>query len=292
MSGKKAGSDFAPEVTTPKTKLQPTGNYNTVISQTQVYRVAVAWLFRGVRLVPIQPRSKCLVAGFGPYSQHITTEDAAWFWFQERACNLGLVTGGGLVILDFDQVKDYDAWRLAWPGLASTYTELTARGAHVFLAGESASGQLAGGVEVKGRGAVVMSAPSVHPGGVKYKPVNQEAVILPVPANFPLLSDSSKPLSKKSTLPLSGKDTIARIKAAFPVLDLAQTLTPLRSKDDRWWHGRCPFHDDKQASFWVDAQRGLWGCYACQVRGDIINLYAHSQGLSVNNAIAALAVAL
>jgi len=268
--------------------------YSTTVLQKQ-YQVALTWLFRGVPLVPLQPRSKCIVTGFGPHSEKITTEDAAWFWFHERQCNLALVTGAGLVVLDFDRREDYHAWRAVWPGLAKTYTELTRHGAHVFLAGESASGKLPGGVEVKGRGAVVMSSPSIHPSGFEYCPVDKDAAIIQVPAEFSLLSEPAqqKPPSKASYCPNNGsKDTLTKIKAAYPVFDLAQSLTRITSKDGRWWHGRCPFHDDKKPSFWVDVVRGLWGCYACNVRGDVVNLYALKHGLTVKDAVKAMAEGL
>ncbi len=290
---KKFGDGLPQEGTSPKTNNHATQEYSTNTLQKQTYKVALTWLFRGVHLVPLQPQSKCLVAGFGPYSKHITSESDAWFWFQERRCNLALVTGGGVIVLDFDRLADYTAWRLAWPGLVGTYTEKTRRGVHVFLAGDSNSGDGAG-FEVKGRGAVVMSAPSVHPGGVQYVPLDPGARILEVPANFPLLSDQSKrvqPVKRKPTR-YKGRDTVSRIKAAYPVLDLAQDLTRLRSRDGRWWHGRCPFHDDKSPSFWVDAVRNLWGCYACKVHGDIINLYAQAHNVPVRDAIAAMAVTL
>ncbi|MEJ5311749.1 MAG: CHC2 zinc finger domain-containing protein [Anaerolineae bacterium] len=263
--------------------------YSTTVLKTQ-YQVAVNWLLRGVALVPLQPKSKCIIAGFGAYSEQITTEEQAWFWFQERCCNLAVVTGNGLIVLDFDRRDDYEAWRASWPGLAATYTELTARGAHVFLAGESASGKV-GSFEVKGRGAVVMSSPSIHPSGFEYHPLDPGAQIKHVPADFPLLSEHPQVLSKGST-PGYGKDVLTRIKTAYSLLDLAQSLTRLRSGDGRWWHGRCPFHEDKKPSFWVDSKRGLWGCYACNVHGDVINLYAQVHGLAVQEAIKRMAVGL
>lgn len=290
---KKGGAMIpTPEIMTP-TSTESVEHCSTEVLQMQ-YLVGASWLLRGIPLVPLQPKSKSLVAGFGPYSQHITTEDAAWFWFQERRCNLALVTGAGLVVLDFDRREDYDAWRASWPGLATTYTELTPRGAHVFLAGDSASGKLPGGIEVKGRGAVVMSSPSIHPSGFEYVPLDPDAAIQQIPAEFPLLSESvkQKPLSKTSYSPTHGKDTLSRIKAAYPILDLAESLTQIRSKDGRWWHGRCPFHDDKTPSFWVDSERGLWGCFACKVHGDVVNLYAIEHGLSIRDAIKAMAEGL
>ncbi len=275
---------FSLETATPQPE-----NGQSQYTTKSTYEHALFWLLRGIPLVPLQPRSKSLVPGFGAYSKQITTEAEAWYWFGERTCNLAVVTGGGLVVLDFDQVDDYAAWCVSWPELADTYTERTARGMHVFIAGDSASGRLPGGIEIKGRGAVVMSAPSVHPSGFVYHPVDQHAQVKHAPQGFPLLSDPLETLSKGSTRAGGGKDTLTRIKAAYSVLDLAQSLTRLKSRDGRWWHGRCPFHEDSEPSFWVDAKRGLWGCYACNVRGDVVNLYAVEHGLSIQDAIRALA---
>ncbi|HOT91544.1 MAG TPA: CHC2 zinc finger domain-containing protein [Anaerolineae bacterium] len=275
---------------TPKRKNR-VHNSSTVVLKSQVFERALYWISNKVPLVPLQPKSKSLITGFGAYSQRITTEDTAWYWFGERACNLAVVTGHGLVVLDFDCPGEYDAWRMAWPDLADTYTERTARGMHVFLAGDSASGRLPGrpGVEIKGRGAVVMSAPSVHPGGFVYQAVDPGALIKQAPGDFPLLSEHPQALSKGIVTCAGGKDALARIKAAYSVLDLAQSLTRLKTNNGRWWHGRCPFHDDKRPSFWVDAERQLWGCYACGMHGDVVNLYAIQHGLSVQDAIRALA---
>ena len=254
---------------------------------------ALRWLERGVPLVPLQPGSKHIVPGFGPYQKQITAPDDAHRWFEERWCNLGLVCGRGLVVLDFDLWFDYEHWREQYPGAAHTYTERTSRGYHVFFAGDGASGDV-GPIEVKGRGSVVMVAPSRHPLGKTYRAVDERAVILPVPGRFSLLSEklssSSAPsLSKES---VNRTDLIGRIKAAVPVLELARASTEMRSRDGRWWHGKCPLHDDKTPSFWVDAERGTWGCWTCKVRGDVINLYARLNRLTVRAAIAALAAGL
>lgn len=253
---------------------------------------ALFWLERGVPLVPLQPGSKHIVPGFGPYQKQITAPDDARRWFEKRWCNLGLACGRGLVVLDFDLWFDYEHWREQYPGAAHTYTERTSRGYHVFFAGDGASGDV-GTIEVKGRGAVVMVAPSRHPLGETYRAVNERAVILPVPRRLSLLSEKS---SSSSAASLSKEnrtdDLIGRIKAAAPVLELARTVTEMRSRDGRWWHGKCPLHSDKRPSFWVDAERGTWGCFTCKVRGDVINLYARLNRLPVRAAIAALAAGL
>lgn len=291
MHGLKKGGDGAPpQAPSPARREQTTQEHSsTKVVQnqnTKMLEAALGWLARSISVIPLQPCSKRIVQGFGPRLQHVTSEDEARFWFGSRSCNLAIVTGNGLVVLDFDTLAAWEAWRQAWPVLAATYTERTARGMHVFLAGDSASGQRQD-FEVKGVGAVVMSAPSVHPGGYRYSPIEQHAAIAPIP---PVLSLLSVPLSHPPVVQdRHGDDLIARIKDAVSILDLAQSLTTLTSKNGRWWHGLCPLHGESRPSFWIDAKRGLFGCYSCKVHGDVVNLYALAHGISNTAAIAALA---
>lgn len=257
-------------------------------------QVAAAWLAMGAALLPLQPGSKRIITGFGPYLQRIQDDDAARFWFLERDCNLALVCGGGFVVLDFDQVTQYAAWRELYPEAAQTYTEQTRRGFHAFFVGKSDSYSYQGdGFEVKGKGGFVVLSPSVV-GGFRYAALDDGAALLQLPAALSLLSESSPPgtLSREK-----GIDTIARIKAAYSVRDIVSGLTLLRSRDQRWYHGSCPITDhaanhDGRRPFWIDSKRGLWGCYACGLRGDVVNLYAVLHGLSVDQAIKAMAARL
>jgi len=250
-----------------------------------MYLRALHWLGMGFELVPIQPGVKHLVAGFGAYLGHIQTPDQARFWFDDRSANLGLVIADGLVVLDFDQVSDYWQWRAAAGALAGTYTERTRRGYHVFVRG--VPGSLAGiAVEVK-RSGVIALAPSAISGYV-YQVEIAGAILstpeLPTPT-FSLLSASSpgKPLS-------GGKvELVDKLKAAWPILALAEQLTELRARNGRWYSGRCPFHADHDPSFWVDTELGIFGCSACKVRGDVINLYALAKGLPMQQAIREMA---
>ena len=48
----------------------------------------------------------------------------------------------------------------------------------------------------------------------------------------------------------------------------------------------CPFHDDKnKPSLWVDAERNLFGCRACDARGDVINFVAMLEGWTIQETI-------
>lgn len=263
-----------------------------------ILSAAVFWLEQGVALAPVQPRSKKLVAGFGAYGQRIIGVDGARAWFGDRHCNLALICGtgpgAGLVAIDFDDRTAYEAWRLEHPDLASTRTDLTRRGAHVYLWGPVDRAAVPG-VEVIHRG-VIVAAPSVHPSGAVYRTLDPGALVLPAPASWssdsrtdaalPLLSKS--PSARVAPQTASG-DLLTQLKAAFSVLDLAQTLTKLHTRDERWFHGCCPWHQDREPSFWVDVERGTWGCYACKAAGDVVNLWALARGISTKAAISELA---
>ncbi len=45
----------------------------------------------------------------------------------------------------------------------------------------------------------------------------------------------------------------------------------LKKRGRQWW-GLCPWHPDKTPSFAVDADKGLFFCYACRVGGDVITI--------------------
>lgn len=278
------------------------------------FESAQFWLDQGVHLVPIKTGSKHLVAGFGPYRDHVTTLAAARHWFVDRSCNLGVICGTGneekLIVGDFDSMQSYEAWRARIGPAANTFAEETARGVHVFYFSSDAPSGTAQGIEVKGRGSVVMVTPSIHPSGVVYRRINDLLIarvgnVAPI---FSLLSEipevrpsreDRENVGQEARVAL-GADVIARIKSRVEVAALASKLTTLRSSDGgqgRWFVGRCPFHDDQHPSFWLDAKRGLWGCQAasCPINvggrraHDVINLYARSQDIDDREAIQRMA---
>lgn len=58
-----------------------------------------------------------------------------------------------------------------------------------------------------------------------------------------------------------------------------------------WYLARCPFHDDRHPSFWLNTERQIGGCFAgCTPKPvDAINLFAMLHGLDNSTAIAVLA---
>lgn len=65
------------------------------------------------------------------------------------------------------------------------------------------------------------------------------------------------------------KEGIDRLKAANPLeVVLAERGIELRKKG-RVLVARCPFHEEKTASFTVTAAKGLYHCFGCGARGDV-----------------------
>ena len=81
-----------------------------------------------------------------------------------------------------------------------------------------------------------------------------------------------------------------RIRAAKEGIDLlsvAQDLTTLRKKGERW-RGKCPICDNGAHSdaFSLDDKLGLWHCFACGSGGDLVRLVELWGPFSVPEAVA------
>jgi len=50
-------------------------------------------------------------------------------------------------------------------------------------------------------------------------------------------------------------------------------------------HGRCPFHDDREASLVVTPAKNLWHCFSCQIGGGPIDWMMKSKGVSFRHAV-------
>src|SRR6185312_5901624 len=49
--------------------------------------------------------------------------------------------------------------------------------------------------------------------------------------------------------------------------------------------GRCPFHDDREASLVVTPAKNLWHCFACQIGGGPIDWMMKTKGVSFRHAV-------
>jgi DNA primase len=80
---------------------------------------------------------------------------------------------------------------------------------------------------------------------------------------------------------------IQAAKEGIDLLSVAQDLTTLRKKGERW-RGKCPICDNGAHSdaFSLDDKLGLWHCFACGSGGDLVRLAELWGGFSVPEAVA------
>jgi len=262
---------------------------------TSAYALACMWLSRpgGWKVLPVQPGSKRLVRGFGPFSGLIESPEDAIFWFRQRGANLAVVAPMGSVIVDFDQVAFYESFTAGWPDLAKSYTESSPRGGrHVFLSLQKGRELdipgLIRGVEVK---RFCLAHPSKLAGGT------YEVLVLGPILTFPAktvkaalepffdMGDKhpSKPGKRLSGLPgashgekfglRQNRGVISRVKAAWPILSYLAYFEPTLRLEGRgeWRSGLCPWHADHTPSLRVNTVSNTWRCFACGAFGDVVN---------------------
>jgi DNA primase len=80
-----------------------------------------------------------------------------------------------------------------------------------------------------------------------------------------------------------------KVREAVDMVDLVSTRTELRRAGPGRYMGRCPFHEERTASFSVDSDRKLFHCFGCGVGGDAYKFVMETEGLDFNGALESLA---
>ena len=281
---------------------------------------AFIWKAEGIPIVPCLPKSKECHLHWRTFEAATQRYDLLRYWFSTGSPNLAVVcgvdsistTGSGLVILDFDDPQAWQTWQQKAGDLAATYCETTARGVHAFYKVDKPESRTFDLCEVLGLGHLCLVYPSIHPTGKPYQVLGDPGEPIRATKSELLFSLLSKEKAECDTAAENdgrqftsylaqvriatnsdnaGADLITRLKAAYPLLGFAESITDLKPSraSGRWFLGKCPLHEDKQPSMWVDAERQCWGCYSPECKGhqggDVINLFALAHGLTVQQAI-------
>lgn len=276
---------------------------------------ALYWFDLGAWLLPVQPDTKYLVRGYGIHQNKIKSQSEALRWFGrgrgKPAYNLAVIMPDNLLCLDFDDDTLFYSWQDSIPSsLAYTYHETSRRGWHVFYRLEMPAAELPAFVEGVENKRLCTVAPS-RVDGFQYQAIDYPVMDI---RNSDISNLLSSLLSEKETVSIPGPvqtgrsqstagiakndvtavDLVTQIKRSYNLVDLASPLTQLlpSGAGRRWLRGKCPFHEDKKPSFWLDTERGLWGCHACGIKGDVINFYARINGLTTQEAIREMAGSL
>jgi DNA primase len=82
--------------------------------------------------------------------------------------------------------------------------------------------------------------------------------------------------------------SVEAVKEAVDMVDLVSGRTQLR-KSGVEWRGRCPFHDERTPSFWVNPLTKFYYCFGCQAAGDAIGFVQQTEALDFAGAVEWLA---
>lgn len=83
-------------------------------------------------------------------------------------------------------------------------------------------------------------------------------------------------------------EDVARVREATDFVAVAGQFMQLK-RVGRRWSGLCPFHGEKTPSFSVNAEQGLFYCFGCQKKGDVITFVRELEHLDFVSAVEYLA---
>lgn len=78
------------------------------------------------------------------------------------------------------------------------------------------------------------------------------------------------------------------LRARADIVQVVSSYVPLKRNGHRYW-GLCPFHNEKTASFSVDAERQLYHCFGCKAGGSVIQFVMEIERLEFQEAVKLLA---
>lgn len=84
------------------------------------------------------------------------------------------------------------------------------------------------------------------------------------------------------------RESVDTVLERADIVDLISGFTQLK-KNGAEFLGRCPFHNERTPSFWVNPTKGVYHCFGCQKSGDTITFVSEKQGLDFAEAVEYLA---
>lgn len=84
------------------------------------------------------------------------------------------------------------------------------------------------------------------------------------------------------------RNTVEEIKKRIPIEELLASYIKLE-KAGKSFKAKCPFHNEKSASFFVSPDRGGYYCFGCGAKGDIFSFVEQFEGLDFRGALKVLA---
>jgi hypothetical protein len=272
---------------------------------------ALAWHSLGIGCIPCLYRSKRpALESWREFQTTLPRKSQLEAWFSNPLYNLAIVCGHkNLVVIDFDCEIAFHKWWNSLNGETAyivewTYKVKTPRGWHFYLyVNEMPESVKLDKVDIKAQGTYVLAPPSIHPCGEAYidatpqykysskrqvNKVNSITDILPdyektleqqrakmQPKSYDPYADAMRPWQ-----PGNGA-SIEAIKAKWSITEI---LGVIDKGQTRIWHTICPLHNDENPSLAIYPD-GRWWCFAEARGGDVIDLFAALNHISVQEAI-------
>ena len=77
---------------------------------------------------------------------------------------------------------------------------------------------------------------------------------------------------------------VERVTERTDIYSVVSRYVPLTQKSGRYW-GRCPFHNEKTASFSVSADKGLFYCFGCGAGGNVFKFLSLIENITYFEAV-------
>ncbi|MBE8951231.1 MAG: DNA primase [Quinella sp. 3Q1] len=77
---------------------------------------------------------------------------------------------------------------------------------------------------------------------------------------------------------------VERVTERTDIYSVVSRYVPLTKKSGRYW-GRCPFHNEKTASFSVSADKGLFYCFGCGAGGNVFKFLSLIENINYFEAV-------
>ena len=81
---------------------------------------------------------------------------------------------------------------------------------------------------------------------------------------------------------------IEQIKDYNDIVEVISSYIQLKKKGQNYW-AKCPFHDEKTASFSVSPKKQIFHCFGCGVGGNVINFVMDYEKITFIEAVKELA---
>ncbi|MBK5092640.1 MAG: DNA primase [Actinobacteria bacterium] len=81
---------------------------------------------------------------------------------------------------------------------------------------------------------------------------------------------------------------IDAVRERTDIVRMISEYVPLK-KSGREYRGPCPFHQEKDPSFYVNPAKGVYFCFGCKASGGVFNFVMQVEGLKFNDAVERLA---